>query len=53
MNALPEIVGFLRFPPTGKVDSVDYRLGSSPSLKGLKIAVHASGQKGLENMRGK
>jgi hypothetical protein len=30
-----------------------YRLGSSPSLKGLKIAMHASGQKRRENMREK
>jgi hypothetical protein len=29
------------------------RLGSSPSLKGLKIAMHANGQKRRENMREK
>jgi hypothetical protein len=25
VNALPKVVGFLRFPPTGKVDRVGYR----------------------------
>ena len=29
------------------------RLGSSPSLMGLKITMHASGQKRRENMREK
>jgi hypothetical protein len=32
---------------------VFFLVGSSPSLKGLKIAMHASGQKRRENMREK